>query len=61
MARIQDFTLRMEAADVFEMLTNYYKNKSNYVTEKTNRKLYRISMISCHIWKQLYLWISSIK
>jgi hypothetical protein len=50
-AGIQDFTLYMEAAGVLEIIINYYKNKRNYVTEKTNLKLYRISMISYHILK----------
>lgn len=50
-ARIQDFTLNKEAAAVLEIPTNYYKNKINYVTQKTNRKLHRISIISYHMWK----------
>jgi uncharacterized protein (DUF1499 family) len=50
-ATIQDFTLNKETEGVLEMQTSYYKNKRNYVTEKTNRKLYRISIISYHIWK----------
>jgi hypothetical protein len=60
-ARIRYFTLHTETADVLEMMINYYKNKGNYFTEKANRKLYKNYMISYHIWKQLNLWISSIK
>jgi len=33
-ARFHDFTLRMGAVGVLEIIINNYKNKSNYVTEK---------------------------
>jgi hypothetical protein len=54
-ARIQDYTLHMEAAGVLEMMTNYYKNKTDHVTEMLICKLYKIWTISYHICKhQIY-------